>query len=133
MNGLFSAAEQVQVLCRQEGWAFCFIGGLAVQRWGEPRVMLDVDLTLLAGFGTEEAFVERLTSRFDARVADVASSRCATGSCCCAPLRACRSTSRRRAAVRGAVGAACFRLGDRRFRHAERAAPGAAPVRRSAG
>jgi hypothetical protein len=72
VNGLFIAAQQVQVLCRQERWSFCFIGGLAVQRWGEPRVTRDVDLTLLAGFGEEEAFVDRLTARFDARVADVA-------------------------------------------------------------
>lgn len=47
MNGLFSAAELVQDLCEREGWEFCFIGGLAVQRWGEPRVTRDVDLTLL--------------------------------------------------------------------------------------
>lgn len=72
MNGLFVAAEQIQDLCRQERWEFCFIGGLAVLRWGEPRVTRDVDLTLLAGFGEEEVFVDRLTARFDARVEDIA-------------------------------------------------------------
>jgi len=31
-----------------------------VQRWAEPRVTDDVDLTLLAGFGDEEGFVDDL-------------------------------------------------------------------------
>jgi hypothetical protein len=68
VNGLFGAADQVQTLCGQENWAFCFIGGLAVQRWGEPRLTRDVDLTLLVGFGEEQRFVDRLSARFDARV-----------------------------------------------------------------
>jgi hypothetical protein len=68
VNGLFDAADQVQTLCWQEKWAFCFIGGLAVQRWGEPRLTRDVDLTLLVGFGDEHRFVDRLATRFDARV-----------------------------------------------------------------
>ncbi len=38
MNRLFAAAEQVQRLCQAETWSFCFIGGLAVQHWGEARV-----------------------------------------------------------------------------------------------
>ncbi len=42
------------------GWRFCFIGGLAVQCWSEPRVTDDVDLTLLTGFGTEETFIDSL-------------------------------------------------------------------------
>ncbi len=71
MNGLFAAAEEVQELCRQERWRYCFIGGLAVQRWGEPRVTRDVDLTLLAGFGDEAAFATRLAASFEARVDDV--------------------------------------------------------------
>lgn len=70
MNGLYTAAEQVQTFCRGEGWGFCFIGGLAVQRWGEPRLTRDVDLTVLAGFGAEERFVARLVDRFESRVED---------------------------------------------------------------
>ena len=30
------------------------MGGVALQRWGEPRLTQDVDLTLLTGFGDEE-------------------------------------------------------------------------------
>ncbi|MGI9120024.1 MAG: nucleotidyl transferase AbiEii/AbiGii toxin family protein [Acidimicrobiales bacterium] len=70
MNGLFDAAEEVQSLCAAEGWRFCFIGGLAVQRWGEPRLTRDVDLTLITGFGDEASYVTRLVAAFSSRVDD---------------------------------------------------------------
>ena len=53
MNPLFTAAIEVQDLCRRHGWGFCFIGGLAVLRWVEPRLTRDIDLTILAEFGRE--------------------------------------------------------------------------------
>lgn len=37
---------------------FCFIGGLALLRWGEPRTTRDTNLTLLTGFGGEERFIK---------------------------------------------------------------------------
>lgn len=67
MNGLLNAAAEVQRFCESHGWQFCFIGGLVVQRWGEPRQTRDVDLTLLTGFGAEEAFVDEVLSRFAGR------------------------------------------------------------------
>lgn len=70
MNALFGAAAELQVLCRREGWRFCFIGGLAVLRWGEPRETVDVDLTLLTGFGGEERYITTLMSHFAPRVDD---------------------------------------------------------------
>lgn len=70
MNPLFAAALEVEERCRAEGWKFCFIGGLAVQRWGEPRLTQDVDLTVLTGFGNEESFVDTLLSAFVARRPD---------------------------------------------------------------
>src|SRR5262249_1048223 len=42
----------------------------AVLRWGEPRLTRDVDLTILAGFGDEEAVVDGLFDRFEARIDD---------------------------------------------------------------
>jgi hypothetical protein len=33
-------------------------------RWGEQRMTRDVDLTLLTGFGGEEAFIDRLLAEF---------------------------------------------------------------------
>jgi hypothetical protein len=65
-------AAEVQALCDREGWQFCFIGGLALQRWGEPRETVDVDLTLLSAFGHEDPFIEKLLQAFEPRIADAA-------------------------------------------------------------
>ena len=70
MNLVFQAADTLQTFLREQQWRFCFIGGLAVQHWGEPRVTRDVDVTLLVGFGNEEAFVKTLLKRFQPRVTD---------------------------------------------------------------
>lgn len=52
------------------GWRFCFIGGLALQRWGQPRLTVDVDVTLLSGFGGEAQFVDRLLAEYQPRITD---------------------------------------------------------------
>jgi hypothetical protein len=70
MNPIFAAALEVEQVCRAAGFRFCFIGGLAVQRWGEPRMTADVDLTLMTGFGTEEPFVDTLLQHFAGRIPD---------------------------------------------------------------
>jgi hypothetical protein len=67
MNAIFAAALDLQGFCDKRGWRCCFIGGLAVQRWGEPRMTRDADLTLLTGFGTEEAFIDPLLDTFEGR------------------------------------------------------------------
>jgi hypothetical protein len=64
------AAAEVQSLCESQGWRFCIIGGLALQRWGEPRETIDVDLTVLTGFGGEDDYVRILLQHFEARIAD---------------------------------------------------------------
>ena len=69
---LFSAALDVQASLTQRGWRFCFIGGLAVQHWGRPRVTDDIDLTLLTGFGGEEKFIAELLRLFPSRIDDAA-------------------------------------------------------------
>lgn len=70
MNPLFSAAAEVQDVCREHRWGFCFIGGLTTIRWGEPRLTRDIDLTILAGFGEEEPVVDGLLDRFRPRLDD---------------------------------------------------------------
>src|SRR5580658_3890542 len=70
MIELFEAARQLQEFCDLQGWRSCFIGGLAVQRWGEPRVTRDIDLTVLAGFGSEERIIGPLLDHYAARVND---------------------------------------------------------------
>jgi hypothetical protein len=67
---VLEAAQAVQIHCEQRQWRFCFIGGVAVQRWGEPRMTVDVDLTLLTGFGADDRFVDALLASFKARRPD---------------------------------------------------------------
>ena len=70
MNPIFAAALEVERICRRRGFAFCFIGGLAVQRWGQPRMTADVDVTVITGFGTEAPFVDALLTELRGRIAD---------------------------------------------------------------
>lgn len=72
MIELIRVASDLQEFCETRQWRFCFIGGLALQRWGEPRETVDVDLTLVTGFGGEAPFIEALLERFEGRVDDPA-------------------------------------------------------------
>jgi hypothetical protein len=67
---LLLAAVRVQSLLLERSWRFCFIGGIAIQRWGNPRFTTDIDLTLLTGFGTEERFVDELLQNLPPRRQD---------------------------------------------------------------
>lgn len=68
MNALIQAAADLQAVCLTYHWRFCFIGGLAVQRWGEPRETVDVDLTLLTDFDDEARFISVLMAAFQPRI-----------------------------------------------------------------
>jgi hypothetical protein len=68
LSPILEAALELQAFCVAQGWRFCFIGGIVVPRWGEPRTTADADLTLLAGFGSEEGFVDSLLAAFRPRV-----------------------------------------------------------------
>ncbi|MCC6588136.1 MAG: hypothetical protein IT168_15700 [Bryobacterales bacterium] len=67
---LLDVAAELQTFCDDRGWRSCFIGGIAAQRWSQPRVTRDVDFTLLAGFGEERTFVDSLLSRYPSRISD---------------------------------------------------------------
>lgn len=41
-----------------------------MQRWGEPRLTQDVDVTLLTGFGAEESYIDALLARYQGRRPD---------------------------------------------------------------
>lgn len=58
MSELSQLAVELGDFCSKRGWRFCVIGGFAVQHWGEPRMTMDVDLSLITGFGEEEIFVD---------------------------------------------------------------------------
>ncbi len=68
MNPLFEAGFEFQDFMKEKNWPFCFIGGLAVIRWGEMRMTQDIDLCLKSGFGNEEMYVNELLARFETRI-----------------------------------------------------------------
>ena len=77
MNEVIRAAAELQTVCEEECCRFCFIGGLAVQRWGEPRETVDVDLTLLTGSLTRIGTSWRGPLRDRLRLPDRTRSLCA--------------------------------------------------------
>ncbi len=70
LNSLFKAGLEFQKTLEKRNWPFCFIGGIAVLRWGEIRMTQDIDLCLLCGFGNEEKYVKTLLKKFKSRITD---------------------------------------------------------------
>ncbi len=70
MTDLITTAQKVQSFCEKQKWKFCFIGGLALQMWGEQRLTKDVDLSLFTGFSSETNYIDLLLENFAARVAN---------------------------------------------------------------
>ena len=68
MNALFAAAADIEHFCRGHKWRYCIIGGLAVQRWGDPRQTRDVDLTVVTGLGSEALYIDPLIDHYHARI-----------------------------------------------------------------
>lgn len=67
MKDVIAAALELQNFCQSHSWRCCLIGGIAVQRWSEPRFTHAADLTLLTGFGNEETYIDLLLAQFPAR------------------------------------------------------------------
>jgi hypothetical protein len=67
---LFKAGLELQNILNDLGMKFCFIGGLAVLRWGELRMTQDIDVTLLCGFGFEQKLASRILEQFQSRLPD---------------------------------------------------------------
>lgn len=70
MKTVLGAALEVQRFLSQAGERFCFIGGIALQRWGEPRLTRDVDVTVLSPLGSEGPTADRLLAAFRPRIQD---------------------------------------------------------------
>ena len=68
MKSIFEAAREIQDYFNQNDWQFCFIGGIALQRWAKPRLTNDADLTLLTGFGSEHIFIDKILGKFESRL-----------------------------------------------------------------
>ena len=67
-NPLLDAALEFQNTLQKKGWKFCYIGGLAVLRWGDLRMTQDVDVCLLCGFGSEEKYIPGILEIFESRI-----------------------------------------------------------------
>jgi hypothetical protein len=70
MHRVFAAALELQAALEGLGRPFCFIGGLALQRWGEIRMTQDADATVLTEIEHDEEVIRQLLARFKSRVAD---------------------------------------------------------------
>ncbi len=67
MNLLVDEAARFQKFVIENGWEFYFIGGLAVQIWGEPRLTRDIDLTVFTNFENETQFIETIIAKYRPR------------------------------------------------------------------
>ncbi len=67
---MIAAAVRLQVDWESRGIDFCFIGGLAVQHWGEPRLTNDVDATVWTDFGNERPIIKQLLKNLSPRIED---------------------------------------------------------------
>ena len=94
VNALFSAAAEVQAFCAARNWRSAIIGGVAVQRWGEPRLTRVVDVTIDTGLGGEEQFVDALLGEYRGRLAGARRLPSTTEWCWLKPRAACRWTFR---------------------------------------
>lgn len=70
LHPVIVAALELQRAFEEFGRPFCFIGGLALQRWGQPRYTSDADATLLTNWLDDEAATDFLLARFRGRRAD---------------------------------------------------------------
>lgn len=67
MKHLYPAAKQLQKLAKDQRWAYCIIGGVAVGRWGEVRATQDVNATVYVEIGREHEVIEPLFEAFTIR------------------------------------------------------------------
>jgi len=70
MKSLFESASRIQAFFDSLHWSFCFIGGIALQRWGEPRLTVDIDVSLLTRFENEESYVDQILRILEPRIPD---------------------------------------------------------------
>jgi len=70
LHPVMLAAYELQEALKDFGRPFCFIGGLALQRWGQPRYTSDADATLLTEWVDDESAVDFLLARFRGRRPD---------------------------------------------------------------
>lgn len=70
MNEQFETAWQLHLFLTARHIPYAIIGGIAVQRWGAPRLTRDVDLTILLPPGREEPILTEIAEAFPPRIKD---------------------------------------------------------------
>lgn len=70
MNPQLEAAWEIHEFLTSRGLRYAVIGGIALQKWGEPRLTRDVDITLDASAGDAGDLVRLVTKRFPSRTED---------------------------------------------------------------
>lgn len=72
MTLLIEEASRFQEFVIENGWDFYFIGGIAVQIWGEPRLTRDINLSIFTNFDNEPLFVETILKHYKPKFSDAA-------------------------------------------------------------
>ena len=67
-NNILHLACQLGKAFEARQLPYCWIGGVAVQRWAKPRQTTDVDAMIFTGFGTEKSICKQLLSIYPSRV-----------------------------------------------------------------
>ena len=70
MIDLIAEAASIQKFIEGKGWDFFFIGGIAVQVWGQPRVTQDIDLTVFTNLRNEPEYIDAFLARYSPKFAD---------------------------------------------------------------
>lgn len=70
MNRLIEAALELHAFLTRHAVPYAIIGGVAVQAWGEPRLTVDLDLTVITPPEGTAAFVALVLQQFTPRVSD---------------------------------------------------------------
>ena len=70
MIDLITEAASIQEFIESKHWDFFFIGGLAVQVWGQPRLTQDIDLTIFTELTNEPEFVKAFLEHYKPKFSD---------------------------------------------------------------
>jgi predicted nucleotidyltransferase len=71
MDLRFEAAWEVHQFLNKHRIPYVIIGGIAIQKWGDPRFTKDVDMTIATSLTESTASLVRLiTTRFPSRITD---------------------------------------------------------------
>lgn len=70
MRSLIAEAAALQIFVEENRWEFFFIGGLAVQFWGQPRLTDDIDLTVFTNLSDELTFISKFLERYRPKFSD---------------------------------------------------------------